>query len=327
MDCPTSRHLSREVPLKEKKTGKSPEGSRSKSEKPVSTPSTPRNSGSATDTVSTNAPVPGITKKTRPELVALASSLGLPVKPLDRRIDLIERIRNLVPRSQGTKSPKKAIPEASHRPEIPLAKPSTPDTIEPSRQNAPPPPLIRSAPGWRDFIDIPYEPVRREHRHFVTILPVSPYRIIAFFGVDRGSEPGLASRIDASGLVLKIRDVTGAVSRRERKSDLPADHVFDIMAGMADRWHIPLWSAHRWMEAWLGFYDNGSFQILARSKRIRTPRGGPSPRTGSLFHLREASYMPYSPTEIHERELLMRYYIKLPTSGEVPASSAQKPLR
>ena len=314
--------------MKEKNTGKSGNGARNKPENPLSAPAAPRSSGSGTtETASMSLPVPGLTKKTRPELVALAISLGLAVAPEDRRIDLIERIRSEAPGTHPRKGSTNGVQETDRPSEIPVAAPGTSITTEQPPQkvsppSAPPPsPSIRRASGWKDFLDIPYEPVRRERGHFVTILPISPYRIVAFFGADRGNDPGLAGQIDASGLVLKIRDITGAVSRKERKSDLPADHVFDIMAGMADRWSIPLWSAHRWMEAWLGFYDNGSFRILARSKRIRTPRGAPSPRTGTLFHLKEAAFTAYSPTELHGREVILRYHIKLPTSTELPAST------
>ena len=314
--------------MKEKKTGKPENGSRNKSEEHLSAPSAPRSSGSAPEeSASMSWPVPGLSKKTRPELVALALSLGLSVAPEDRRIDLIERIRSEAPGPHAGKGSLKEDQKTVLPAEIPVAEPATSLTTEESLPKGsplpppPPSPTTRSAAGWKDFLDIPYEPVRRERGHFVTILPISPYRIMAFFSVDRGSDLALAGRIDASGLVLKIRDVTGAVSRKEITSELPADHVFDIMAGMADRWNIPLWSAHRWMEAWLGFYDNGSFRTLARSKRIRTPRGAPSPRTGTLFHLKEAAFTSYSPTELHGREVLMRYHINLPTSTEIPAST------
>ncbi len=314
--------------MKEKATGKSGKGShRSSPSKPLSSSSSSRVSGSGTnqDSDSLVSALPGLTRKTRPELVALAESLGLTVAPEDRRIDLIERIRaGLTHPHPGEGSEKrKGEKGTTHRlveepplsPIIEVPRPESHlDTLPPLHSS------VRKAGGWKDFQDIPYEPSRRERGHYVTVLPLSPFRIMAFFGIDREIDAGLAGRIDSAGLVLKVRDVTGAVTRKEIGPDPMTDHVFDILTGRADRWNIPLWSSHRWMEAWLGFYDNGTFHVLARSKRIRTPRGGPSPRTGTLFHLKETAFTPFSPMEDHGRDSIPRYHIKLPTSNEIPAS-------
>ncbi len=278
----------------------------------------------------TDSPLAGLTKKTRPELVKLAESLGLSVSSEDRRIDLVERIRTRTsqPPSRTASEEKK---RKSGTTQGLTKEPSAPPVVRAPHTEAPADTSSflhssgRKAEGWKDFLDISYEPSRREHGHFVTILPLSPFRIMAFFAVDRNMEAGLNSKIDSAGLILKIRDVTGAVNRKENGAEPMADHVFDIMTGLANRWNIPLWSSYRWMEAWLGFYDNGTFHLLARSKRIRTPRGGPSPRTGTLFHLKEAVLAPYSPSEIHGRDFLPRYHIKLPTSHEIPASQHNKP--
>ncbi len=264
--------------------------------------------------------IPGLTRKTRPELIALAESMRLPVGPKDRRIDLIEKIRS----ASGTAIPGKRDTQSPIAPSPPLAEAVSHPVPRPEILPSPPPPLpasqARTAAGWKDFLDIPYEPVHREKGHHVTILSIAPTRIIAFFAVDRNLDRALTHRIDTSGLVLKIRDITGAVFRGDTRGTVETDHVFDIMTGMAERWYIPLWSSNRWIEAWLGYYDNGTFNVLARSKRIRTPLGGPSPRTGSLFHLKESLLPGYFPMEEHWRNMLSRSRIKLPTSHEIPSS-------
>lgn len=209
-------------------------------------------------------PVSGISKLKLKDLQVLARQLGLKVDASDRRADLISRIREPLP---ATRTP----------PSVPVPV-TTGDPIErPS--------------GWAAFSEIPYEPVRREHGHAITLLAVTPLRIMAFFSVDWNREPEISRRIRESGLFLKIRDVTGAVESAQGTEidPLPADSVIDIDAGMADRWSITLPMSHRELEAWLGFYHEREFQILARSKRIRTPRGAPSPRTGTLFLFRGTS--------------------------------------
>ncbi len=308
--------------MKENVPGKSGKGSaRNRTSKPISSvsPSQDSDSGTKKEPSGPSAPIPGLTKKTRPELALLAESIGLSVSLEDRRTDLIERIRAAMSHSGKKK-------EEDLRARGRTVEPPAPTLIEtpppiPHEEKAPSlHSSVRQAGGWKDFLDIPYEPARRERGHFVTILPLSPFRIMAFFAFDRGSDTSLAGRVDSSGLVLKVRDVTGAVARNEKGAEPMADHVFDIMTGMANRWNIPLWSSHRWIEAWLGYYANGSFHTLARSKRIRTPRGGPSPRTGSLFHLKETAFAMYSPMEGHGRDTIPRYHIKLPTSHEIPSS-------
>ena len=312
--------------MKENVPGKSGKGSsRNPASKPPSPVSTSQDSESGTKKRSEgpSAPIPGLGKKTRPELVELAESIGLAVSPEDRRPDLIKRIQAAMSRSgqkkgEGLHAQGKTV-ETPSPPPIETPPPISHGEMTPFLHSS-----VRQAEGWKDFLDIPYEPSRRERGHFVTILPLSPFRIMAFFAFDPGSNMSLAGRVESSGLVLKVRDVTGAVARNEKALEPMADHVFDIMTGMADRWNIPLWSSHRWMEAWLGFYDNGSFHVLARSKRIRTPRGGPSARTGSLFHLKEAAFAMYSPMEGHGRDNIPRYHIKLPTSHEIPSSQRKQ---
>jgi hypothetical protein len=274
--------------------------------------------------------ITGLTKLTRGELLERAAQLRLPVSPSDRKIDLIDRIRNKV---SGPPPGKKPAAAASGNPIKMAKKTRTPDPV-------PIPPSVpamsghpdladqsardETAPGWKYFLDIPYEPFHRESGHSISILPVDPHRIMAFFAVDWTIDPDLSRIIRESGVVLKIRDITGAMNAgREtfRQGDLPADHIFDIMAGTSDRWAIPLWSAHRYIEAWLGYYEGPRFHVLARSKRIRTPRGAASRRRGTLFHQQEEPLFSTPDTEASWEYSISRRWIKLPTSREVPGRS------
>lgn len=283
-------------------------------------------------------PLPGLSKKTRPELIAIAESLGLSTEEKDRRIDLIEKIKAHGSGSTAAKPPKGT-------PKVPAATPAKSSTKAPAKRRvaekttvpapiieAPPTPVFASpakafphtvipgALGWKDFLDIPFEPFRRESGHFVTILPLSPFRIMAFFGTDP-NDPSPAFRNGHPEVVLKIRDITKAMeeSPRSMADDLPADYIFDVGTGMADRWRIPIWSTHRWIEAWLGYYEEGNFRILARSKKIRTPRGGPVRRWGNLFHLKEGGYLEKDLPWLSE-DAAIRRLARLPSSHERPAS-------
>ena len=285
--------------------------------------------------------LPGLSKKTRPELVALAHSLGIKTEEEDRRVDLIEKIKAHDVRTSAP-TPKKvsrpATPPSGSKAEkkttTPLKKPPTKSAAPPpltaaaavtapAAEKAPLPPSRPGAVGWKDFLDIPFEPVRRETGHFVTILPLSPFRIMAFFGTDP-HDPSPAFRNGHPEIVLKVRDITRAMEEKPRPfaDDLPADYVFDVGTGLSDRWRIPLWSTHRWIEAWLGYYEEGSFRILARSKKIRTPRGGPAKRWGNLFHLKEGSYLEKDLPWLAE-DAALRRLARLPSSHERPSSQTR----
>lgn len=274
--------------------------------------------------------VAGLTKLTRGDLMERAGQLGLPVSPSDRKIDLIDRIRNRVSASPPAKKTAKAAPgktgKLATKNRTPAPVPMPPPVpamtghLDPADQSA----RDETAPGWKYFLDIPYEPFRRESGHFISILPVDPHRIMAFFSVDWTIDPDLSRNIRESGVVLKIRDITGSMNAGRDafgQGDLPADHIFDIMAGTSDRWAIPLWSAHRHIEAWLGYYQGSRFHVLARSKRVRTPRGAPSQRRGTLFHLKEEPPFPMPDTEASWEYSISRRWIKLPTSREIPGRS------
>lgn len=306
-------------------------------------PASPESSGNFPETL------PGLSKKTRPELVDLALSLGLSVQEKDRRIDLIERIKTassaaLPPEKERTpvakavsssaKKPPAKKAASKEREILASGAPSTrssPDAAlfagaghseEPKAEGAGRPglPNLPGAPGWKDFLDVAFEPVRRERGHFLTLLPLSPFRIMAFFATDP-SDPSPAFRHGSPEIVLKIRDITGAMESRERHEggDLPADHIFDIATGGADRWRIPLWASRRWIEGWLGYYVGGTFHILVRSKRIRTPRGGPASAWGHLFHLKEGGHLEDGPPWLAE-DAAIRRLARLPASHERPAS-------
>ena len=82
--------------MKENVPGKSGKGSaRNRTSKPISSvsPSQDSDSGTKKEPSGPSAPIPGLAKKTRPELALLAESIGLSVSLEDRRTDLIERIR------------------------------------------------------------------------------------------------------------------------------------------------------------------------------------------------------------------------------------------
>ncbi|MGC8530106.1 MAG: hypothetical protein ACP5OP_07935 [Leptospirillia bacterium] len=283
----------------------------------------------------TAAPLPGLSKKTRPELIALAESLGISTEEKDRRIDLIEKInahrpgssestprkeafKAPLPKSSGKSPAKKRTAAKSTSASPPEDTPVPAPATSPEREL--PPTVIPGAPGWKDFLDIPFEPFRREKGHFVTILPLSPFRIMAFFGTDP-TDSSPAFRNGHPDIVLKIRDITKAMEEKPRPmvDDLPADYVFDVGTGMSDRWRIPIWSTHRWIEAWLGYYEDGNFRILARSKKIRTPRGGPSRRWGNLFHLKEGGYLEKDLPWLSE-DAAIRRLARLPSSHDRPAS-------
>jgi hypothetical protein len=301
-------------------------------------PSTKKVPESPKTSEDTPATLPGLSKKTRPELMDLALSLGLPVEEKDRRIDLIERINahasgattpalKTVPAAK-TASPaktppakriatkvKESIATKPLSPEIPPAAPPQ-ETLEASR------PKLPGVPGWKDFLDVAFEPVRRERGHYLTMLPLSPFRIMAFFATDP-SDPSPAFRHGHPNIILKVRDITDAMESgtRPEGEDLPADHIFDISTGGADRWRIPLWASHRWIEGWLGYYEGGTFHLLARSKRIRTPRGGPANAWGHLFHLKEGGHLELEngPPWLSE-DAAIRRLARLPASHERPAS-------
>ena len=287
-------------------------------------------------------PLPGLSKKTRPELVALAHSLGIKTKEEDRRIDLIERIKEHALRTSApapqkvalpktppagskadkkTTAPRKKTPAKTAVPP-PLSTPAPP-VVAPTAGQAHVPPARPGAAGWKDFLDIAFEPVRREKGHFVTILPLSPFRIMAFFGI-APHDPSPAFRNGHPEIVLKVRDITKAMEEKPRPfaDDLPADYIFDVGTGLSDRWRIPLWSTHRWIEAWLGYYEEGTFRILARSKKIRTPRGGPARRWGNLFHLKEGSYLEKDLPWLAE-DAALRRLARLPSSHERPSSQTR----
>lgn len=300
-----------------------------------------RKNYSETRPSSPGIPLTGLTKMTREQLVERASALGLRISHGDRRADLIERIRTQasgtsasISRPKKTAVPEKGSPRSGQKKALVAPDPEEKMDMILSSHPLLPVPVFpdsdlssreESAPGWKYFLDIPYEPFRRESGHDITILAVSPLKIMAFFAVDWNRDPDLSRKIREAGVVLKIRDITGAmISHRavSREENLPVDHVFDIMAGTADRWAIPLWSSHRYLEAWLGFYDEHRFHVLARSKRIRTPRGGPSSRLGSLFHLQEGSPLHMPDTEASWEYSISRRWIKLPTSREFPGHDA-----
>ena len=284
------------------------------------------------------ATLPGLSKKTRPELVALAHSLGVATEEKDRRLDLIEKIKAHGPKT-ASPEPKKTAPRTpstatapssgkapARRRAAPKETPAAAPVEAPRPLSAPVPgqalphTVRPGAPGWKDFLDIPFEPFRREPGHYVTILPLSPFRLMAFFGTDT-HDPSPAFRNGHPEIVLKIRDITKAMEEKPRPlaDDLPADYVFDMGTGMSDRWRIPLWSSHRWIEAWLGYYEDGTFRILSRSKKIRTPRGGPVRRWGHLFHLKEGGHLEKDLPWLSE-DASLRRLARLPSSHERPAS-------
>ena len=309
-------------------------------EKKKKTPSKARASN-VEKTPAAPSPLPGLSKKTRPELLALAHSLGIKTEEEDRRVDLIEKIKTHDLRTSAP-APKKVsqsgTPPAGSKgekktttpPKKPPAKSAvtpplttTTSVIAPASGKAPLPPSRPGAAGWKDFLDIAFEPVRRETGHFVTILPLSPFRIMAFFGTDP-HDPSPAFRNGHPDIVLKVRDITRSMEETPRPfaDDLPADYVFDVGTGLSDRWRIPLWSTHRWIEAWLGYYEEGTFRILARSKKIRTPRGGPAKRWGNLFHLKEGSYLEKDLPWLAE-DAALRRIARLPSSHERPPSQTR----
>ena len=303
--------------------------------------STKTSSAPAKTTGKSVLPLPGLSKKTRPELIELAHSLGIATEEKDRRLDLMEKIKAHAAGKNTPATKKNAAGKPS--PTTPKSSGKTPAKQKTAPKKPPANPLLArqtvsatssgetpgqakshtvrpGAPGWKDFLDIPFEPFRRESGHFVTILPLSPFRIMAFFGTDpHDSSP--AFRNGHPEIVLKIRDITRAMEEKHHPSadDLPADYVFDVGTGVSDRWRIPLWSSHRWIEAWLGYYEGGSFRILARSKKIRTPRGGPSQRWGNLFHLKEGGYFELDLPWLSE-DASLRRLARLPSSHDRPAS-------
>jgi hypothetical protein len=294
---------------------------------------------SSADDLSKRPSLSGLTKLTRADLAERAAILGLPVSAADRRIDLIERIRGSLSARETPPQPKSGIRKVGGKGNGPARKKSLQAQDAPVRSQIPVPEATATrtvvvlsgdqsardeiAPGWKYFLDIPYEPVRRELGHAITILPIDPHRIIAFFSIDWMVDPDLPQKVRESGVVLKIRDITGAMQDRHtahKMEEYPADHVFDITAGTEERWSIPLWSSHRYLEAWLGYYQGQNFRILARSKRIRTPRGKPSSQRGSLFHFQEGAPLAFPTTEASWEYSISRRWIKLPTSRDFPGS-------